>query len=388
MEGGNRVSHDYLDQLAKFHKQNGHSLNRFPSVDKRPLDLYRLKKTVERKGGFDTVCKAKRWAEVGRDLGYSGKIMSSLSTSLKNSYQKWLLPYEEYLRVAKPGVQHHLEMMNGGPLTPSPAPSPAKKLPPGVPLDIKQENPAVQASNALNASIDGRSPPTSQPPPDSSRPAATGGFTAVNSGGGFTAVNTKSPTPGFTSVNGHGNTSHPNGSAPITPMRMTPTTNGNGSAGPPSSGIAAFKRQHGDLTPEDTDASGRRSKRLKRDTPVIPGSNMLHSRMGASRPQAARERSNHAPGEACEGCSKSDEPNKQLTCEECEQVWHTYCLDPPVKDTPAHGWICPQCLVGNNEYGFEEGDVYSLAGFLRKANEFKQQHFANLPRQYTPSTLR
>ena len=41
-------------------------------------------------------------------------------------------------------------------------------------------------------------------------------------------------------------------------------------------------------------------------------------------------------------------------------------------------------MVGNNEYGFEDGDVYSLAGFLRKANEFKQEHFANLPRQHTP----
>lgn len=384
VEGGNRVSHDYLDQLAKFHKQNGHSLNRFPSVDKRPLDLYRLKKTVERKGGFDTVCKAKRWAEVGRDLGYSGKIMSSLSTSLKNSYQKWLLPYEEYLRVAKPGVQHHLEMMNGGPFTPSPGPSPAKKLQPGTPLEVKQENPAVQASNALNASIDGRSPPLAPLPQEPSRPASTTGFTPVNAGGGFTAVNAQSPTPGFTSVNGPGGTSHPNGGAPATPVQTTPSTNGNGSVGPPPNGLSTFKRQHGDLTPDDTDASGRRSKRLKRDAPVIAGSNMLHSRMGASRPQAARERSDFAPGEVCEGCGKPDEPNKRLTCEECEQAWHTYCLDPPVKDLPSHEWICPRCLVGNNEYGFEEGDVYSLAGFLRKANEFKQQHFANLPRQHTP----
>jgi histone demethylase JARID1 len=346
--------------------------------------LYRLKKTVERKGGFDVVCKAKRWAEVGRDLGYSGKIMSSLSTSLKNSYQKWLLPYEEYLRVAKPGVQHHLEMMNGGPLTPSPAPSPVKKFPPGTPLEIKQENPAIQASNALNATIDSRSPPLPPLPQDASRPASTGGFTPVNIGGGFTAVNAQSPTPGFTSVNGQSGTSHPNVGAPATPMQMTPTTNGHGSAGPPSNGMAAFKRQYGDLTPDDTDASGRRSKRLKRDTPVIAGSNMLHSRMGASRPQASRERSDHAPGDICEGCGKSENTNKQLICEECEQSWHPYCLDPPVKEPPTHGWICPRCLVGNNEYGFEEGDVYSLAGFLRKATEFKQDHFANLPRQYSP----
>ena len=32
--------------------------------------------------------------------------MSSLSTSLKNSYQRWLHPYEEYLRMAKAGVNH------------------------------------------------------------------------------------------------------------------------------------------------------------------------------------------------------------------------------------------------------------------------------------------
>lgn len=382
VEGGNRVSHDYLDQLAKFHKQNGHSLNRFPSVDKRPLDLYRLKKTVERKGGFDTVCKAKRWAEVGRDLGYSGKIMSSLSTSLKNSYQKWLLPYEEYLRVAKPGVQQHLEMMNGGPFTPSPAPSPAKRPQTGTPLEIKQENPAVQASNALNASLDGRSPQQPQPPTLPEPPRS--GFTPVNAGGGFTAVNTQSPTPGFTSVNGPNGIPRSNGDTPSTPVQTPPVVNGSASNGAAANGLAAHKRQHGDLTPEETDALGRRSKRLKRDAPVIAGSNMLHSRMGASRSQASRERSEFEPGEVCEGCGKPDEPGKRLTCEECDQAWHTYCLDPPVKSAPSNGWICPRCLVGNNEYGFEDGDVYSLASFLRKANEFKQIHFANLPRQYTP----
>lgn len=94
VEGSNRENVTYLEALSKFHKQNSNTnLNRFPSVDKRPLDLYRLKRLVEEKGGFDTVCKGKRWAEIGRDLGYSGKIMSSLSTSLKNSYQKWLQPF-------------------------------------------------------------------------------------------------------------------------------------------------------------------------------------------------------------------------------------------------------------------------------------------------------
>ena len=124
---GTRANLNYLDQLAKFHKQHGTNLNRFPSVDKRPLDLYRLKKAVEVRGGFETVCRQKKWAEIGRDLGYSGKIMSSLSTSLKNSYQRWLNPYEEYLRLAKPGVQMKLDHDLGGPITLSPAHSPVKR---------------------------------------------------------------------------------------------------------------------------------------------------------------------------------------------------------------------------------------------------------------------
>lgn len=43
------------------------------------------------------VCRRKLWAQVGRELGYSGKIMTSLSTSLKSSYQKILHPFDQYL---------------------------------------------------------------------------------------------------------------------------------------------------------------------------------------------------------------------------------------------------------------------------------------------------
>lgn len=124
-------------------------MTRFPSVDKRPLDLYKLKKAVDSRGGFDKVCKGKKWAEIGRDLGYSGKIMSSLSTSLKNSYQRWLQPYEDYLRIAKPGVQHLLELENGGPFTPSPSTSPAKmNIQEPVPV---YQNPHMSAKNATVA---------------------------------------------------------------------------------------------------------------------------------------------------------------------------------------------------------------------------------------------
>ncbi|QIX02225.1 hypothetical protein AMS68_007742 [Peltaster fructicola] len=370
VEGGNRVNNDYLDQLAKFHKTHGHSLNRF-QASTSDHSTCTDSKTVERKGGFDAVCKGKRWAEVGRDLGYSGKIMSSLSTSLKNSYQKWLLPYEDYLRLAKPGVQQHMMDLNGGPFTPSPGPSPAKKSQTSTPMGVKEETPAMRASSVLNANLNGHTPVSN----DNPTPApATTGFTPVNAG--FTAVNASNS---FTSTNG----SMPP-SDNVTPSQ-TPQPNGHISIAPNPTGVVALKRQHSDsiLSNDEIDALGRRSKRLRRDTPTIPGSNMHHSRMGASR-MSARDRATYKPGEVCEGCGRPGDSAKLITCESCDCTWHMYCLDVPLKHRPEFEWHCPRCLVGTNEYGFEEGDVYSLSAFQRRAEEFKTAHFAGLPRQHNP----
>lgn len=250
---GTRANLNYLDQLAKFHKQHGTNLNRFPSVDKRPLDLYKLKKAVEVRGGFDQVCKQKKWAEIGRDLGYSGKIMSSLSTSLKNSYQRWLQPYEEYLRVAKPSVQQQLELENGGPYTPSSNQSPAAKRH----LSATSSNP--RESSSLDASTESESTPDRQSPvkEQSTEPTASG----------FTPVNAQ--TSGFTPVNRSPRTRDPpvkreNDDGPDVKQNGTPVANGNG-----DSSLKRSIRHDSQSSSQQTDApdseqSGRRSKRLRK----------------------------------------------------------------------------------------------------------------------------
>lgn len=95
--------------------------------------------------------------------------MSSLSTSLKNSYQRWLYPYEEYLRLAKPGVHLQLEHENGGPLTPSPADSPLKRSQVNTPGSGHDPTLAAVASAALNASI-GEGSEVDEPRPSSLGP--------------------------------------------------------------------------------------------------------------------------------------------------------------------------------------------------------------------------
>ncbi|KUL92420.1 hypothetical protein ZTR_02263 [Talaromyces verruculosus] len=387
VEGGTRANLNYLDQLAKFHKQHGTNLNRFPSVDKRPLDLYKLKKAVEVRGGFDQVCKLKKWAEIGRDLGYSGKIMSSLSTSLKNSYQRWLQPYEEYLRVAKPGVQQQLEVEQGGPYTPSPNRSPVAKRPmSATPSNARQESPAIRASNVLNASIETDNVPPEQQVPTSEIPLRpTAGFTAVNRPGGFTPVN-RSPsfavannTPPIKRENENGS-STPKSIAPHPgkdkfDAKQTPLTNGH-SAHPLKRTIShdslAADSQSDTL---ELDASGRRSKRLRKDgVPTVAGSHM--SLLRPTPPKGKSKGGTRRTGEKCEACGKTDNPETIFVCDSCENGYHKACLENPLNADPDYDWHCPKCLVGTGEFGFEEGGVYSLKQFQEKANAFKKSYFA------------
>ncbi|KAF2858581.1 PLU-1-domain-containing protein [Piedraia hortae CBS 480.64] len=329
VEGRNRVNTDYLDQLAKFHAQSGTNLNRFPSVDKRPLDLHRLKKTVEAKGGFEMVCKGKRWAEVGRELGYSGKIMSSLSTSLKNSYQKWLLPFEEWLRLAKPGVHQQWESANGGPVTPG-----------------KRSQATTPRANTPAVSEYAPSPVE---PPEMALPSIGTSFTAVNTPSGSVS-GTVTPAEG-------------------TPAKALPS--------------GSLKRQLSDKSLAD-EGSSRRSKRLRKDAPTVAGSNMHASRMNAARTQPVKPRGDFKPGEACEHCSRADDKLKMVSCGSCDCTYHVHCLEPPLKQKPEQDWNCPKCVIGTNDYGFIEGDVYSLVGFQKKANDFKKHHFSKLESGESP----
>lgn len=377
--------------MYKFHKQHGNNPSRVPYVDKKPLDLYRLKKAVESRGGFDKVCKHKKWAEIGRDLGYSGKIMSSLSTSLKNSYQKWLCPFEEYLRLAKPGVHQQLELEYGGPLTPSPAPTPAKNSHVNTPSGPRSNSPARQASDALQAGLnkvkkenDADASMTDAPPP-ATQPS-TSGFTAINSGG-FKPVNSRSG-GGFVSVNRPSAAGSESG-APTpqrqqlgSPLPSATNTPDNGSSVPGQG--TSLKRQlstdSGDSSrkcagagKEAADNSSRRSKRLKKEAvPTVAGSHMSQFRPSA--PRVPRDDDANG-GEKCEQCGKGNENGALLVCETCDHAYHGFCLDPPVKQKQDSGWNCPRCLVGDGQFGFEEGGLYSLRQFQQKAADFKAGYF-------------
>lgn len=373
---GTRANLTYLDGLSKFHKQQGNNLHRLPYVDKKPLDLYRLKKAVETRGGFDNVCKLKKWAEIGRDLGYSGKIMSSLSTSLKNSYQRWLCPYEDYLRLAKPGVHQQLEQEHGGPYTPSPSQTPMKRSAANTPAAGKEDSPVRQATDALTSELKKESDADvamADAPPAN---GAASGFKAIN-GGGFTAVNS-----GFKSINRDAKSSTPDAAASEKQSTPPVTKSEEGSGLAPTATIkrrssvedAETKEADGDAVKEDEDSGKRRSKRVRKENvPTVTGSHI--SQFKPTTPLTPREPA--ISGEICDACGQGDDIGFVATCDSCDNSYHGSCLDPPVTRKPDGEWNCPRCLVGDGEFGFEEGGLYSLKQFQQKANDFKQGYFEN-----------
>ncbi|KAK1152557.1 E3 ubiquitin-protein ligase UHRF1 [Acipenser oxyrinchus oxyrinchus] len=46
----------------------------------------------------------------------------------------------------------------------------------------------------------------------------------------------------------------------------------------------------------------------------------------------------------CHVCGVKQDPDKQLLCDECDQAFHMYCLDPPLTSIPDdEDWYCPNC---------------------------------------------
>uniref|UniRef100_A0A8C5NFI0 [histone H3]-trimethyl-L-lysine(4) demethylase n=1 Tax=Gouania willdenowi TaxID=441366 RepID=A0A8C5NFI0_GOUWI len=91
LEALTRVKLNFLDQIAKFWELQGSKI-RFPHVERKILNLYQLSKIVSSEGGFETVCKEKRWSKVANRMGFpQGKGTGSL---LRSHYERILYPYE------------------------------------------------------------------------------------------------------------------------------------------------------------------------------------------------------------------------------------------------------------------------------------------------------
>ncbi|KAF9428426.1 hypothetical protein BGZ94_002445 [Podila epigama] len=140
MEGETKTNSSYVEQLYKFHRQQGHPVNKIPQLDKRPIDLYRLKKEVAARGGYQKVTAGKKWAEIGRGLDYTRKQCTSLSNALKSAYSRVIMPYEIYL-AKQHAATNTPTSTSTSTSTPTPTPPPTEDTPSIIKTEVSEDTP-------------------------------------------------------------------------------------------------------------------------------------------------------------------------------------------------------------------------------------------------------
>ncbi|KAL8179259.1 UNVERIFIED_CONTAM: Lysine-specific demethylase 5B [Gekko kuhli] len=90
LEAQTRVKLNFLDQIAKFWELQGCTL-KIPHVERKILDLFQLNRLVAEEGGFDVVCKDRKWTRIATKMGFApGKAVGS---HIRAHYERILYPY-------------------------------------------------------------------------------------------------------------------------------------------------------------------------------------------------------------------------------------------------------------------------------------------------------
>eukprot|EP01137_Pigoraptor_chileana_P023900 Opistho-2@90972 len=106
LEGTSRVRLLFRERLATFWELQGIENFREPIVEQRTVDLFRLHKEVEKRGGFQAVCTKSLWVDITKALGYSthaGARPSTTAYFLRKNYERFLSPYDMFIERVKNG---------------------------------------------------------------------------------------------------------------------------------------------------------------------------------------------------------------------------------------------------------------------------------------------
>ncbi|KAF9534118.1 jumonji superfamily protein [Crepidotus variabilis] len=317
IEASSRAKLNFLEQLYQFHKQQGNSRVVVPTINHKPLDLWLLRKEVHKLGGYDAVTKAKKWSDLGRILGYRG--IPGLSTQIKNSYTRVILPFEHYCDrgrsspAASANVTRDMdqkmtsveESLGKSTRLSTTAPSTQQAGPPGSPL--------TATSSPLSEPVDETEPKEQSEKPPSPRLRRSSRMTSVEQ----------------------------------TPKKPLPLA----VPGPLPTPVF-YDRQKPDV---------------KIGTPEVRTPNQAGS---VPSPTSLREQQN------CEICHKKNRGDEMLLCDGCDCGFHMFCLDPALDSIPKEQWFCYTCLAGaGGDFGFDEGEEHSLSSFQARDKEFRRLWF-------------
>lgn len=330
-----RASQNYQEQLQKFHAQQGRKRVSVPVIDGRSVDLYQLKLVISGLGGYDAVCRGRKWSDATRQIGYSDKDSAQLSTQVKAAYTRIIQPFEEFMAKAKEQAR-----ANGA----SASPNLAQTSTMGASSSIEGQDTAIKhasMSPSLDASSSGdRLAQSNTPEPLT----ATGAADVLNSAISTLESTSQSPSAGAST-------------------RRSARKRSEATSTPASSSRNHVQLASGPATP----VAARRRKGVSPHVDTDP-----HVRTHAS--------SNGQEEQMCEICLRGEDGPNMLLCDECNRGYHMYCLQPPLTSIPKSQWFCPPCLVGTgHDFGFDDGETHSLFTFWQRAEAFKREWWSNRP---------
>uniref|UniRef100_A0AAV3A525 [histone H3]-trimethyl-L-lysine(4) demethylase n=1 Tax=Pyxicephalus adspersus TaxID=30357 RepID=A0AAV3A525_PYXAD len=363
LEAETRVKLNYLDQIAKFWEIQGSSL-KIPNVERRILDLYTLNKIVLDEGGYEPICRERRWARVAQRMGYpSGKNIGSL---LRSHYERIIYPFHMYqsgANLAEYSEQPRFDNEEKD----------KEYKPHSIPL-----RQSVQPSKTT--SYGRRAKRLTQEDPDSSDPASQSSSLPPE---------TSPPWPEPTEEDIEKNPE-------LKKLQIY-------GAGPKMMGLGLM-------------AKDKNLRKKEEDIPECPPTLVVKEELGVdseeSRPYIKRERSlspepctkmtmrlrrstnssQFVDSYVCRICSRGDDDDKLLLCDGCDDNYHTFCLLPPLPEPPKGIWHCPKCVIAEckrppEAFGFEQATrEYTLQSFGEMADSFKADYF-NMPVHMVPTEL-
>lgn len=87
----------FVAQLYKYMDDRGTPLNKVPSIQSRDVDLYRLFRAVQKRGGYNRVTAQNQWKSIAIRLGFT-PVTVSVANLVKQAFKKFLQPYGEFHR--------------------------------------------------------------------------------------------------------------------------------------------------------------------------------------------------------------------------------------------------------------------------------------------------
>ncbi|KIR97687.1 histone demethylase JARID1 [Cryptococcus deuterogattii 2001/935-1] len=324
LEAASRAKLNFLEQLSMYHMQQGDSKIHIPLIDRQPLDLWKLRREVNRSGGNLELDRTKGWSKITEVLGHK----PSWTPHVRAAYMNIVLPFDNWAVRAKSASVSPLAKLNPG------SSSSPSKPPPVFVSDTFSASPIKPGQGISRTSTASRRPTVKMrpncmhfvSPPDKGRPPSK-----------RASVNGDSVLADAIEVNQPGSLS----TAPSA-TASTPTTL--------RINVPGFSDREGsdsELSDEDSVLS----------SPSI--------RKAPFEPE-------YQKGEVCEICKGEHDPGKILLCDGCDRGFHIYCLDPPLASVPTNEeWYCTSCLLSQGEdFGFEEGDEHSVASFQARDAAF------------------